>query len=37
MRQGMARVEKNVRERMAGIDEEEADKVTAGTLVNTRL
>src|SRR5574344_633190 len=36
MRQGRARVEKNVRERMAGIDEEEADKVTAGTLVNTR-
>ena len=36
MRQGIARVEKNVRERMAGIDEEEADKVTAGTLVNTR-
>ena len=36
MRQGMARVEKNVRERMASIDENEADKITAGALVNTR-
>ena len=36
MRQGMARVEKNVRERMASIDENEADKITAPSLVNTR-
>ena len=36
MRQGMARVEKNIRERMANIDDKESDKVTAASLVNTR-
>ena len=36
MRQGMARVEKNIRERMASIDDKESDKVTAASLVNTR-
>ncbi|MCQ2533874.1 MAG: DNA-directed RNA polymerase subunit beta [Clostridia bacterium] len=36
MRQGMARLEKNVRERIAQIDDNEAEKVTATSLVNTR-
>ncbi|MCQ2528309.1 MAG: DNA-directed RNA polymerase subunit beta [Saccharofermentans sp.] len=36
MRQGMARVEKNIRERMGSIDDKESDKITAATLVNTR-
>ena len=36
MRQGMARVEKNIRERMASIDDKESEKVTAASLVNTR-
>jgi len=36
MRQGMARLEKNIRERMATIDDSEADKITAAQLVNTR-
>ncbi|MCQ2466726.1 MAG: DNA-directed RNA polymerase subunit beta [Clostridia bacterium] len=36
MRQGMARVEKNVRERMASISDEESEKITAPTIVNTR-
>ncbi len=36
MRQGISRIEKNVRERMASIDENEADKITAQTIVNTR-
>ena len=36
MRQGMARLEKNIRERMSTIDENESDKLTAAQLVNTR-
>ena len=36
MRTGMARVEKNIRERMASIDDKESDKITAANLVNTR-
>ena len=36
VRTGMARVEKNIRERMASLDEKESDKLTATSLVNTR-
>jgi len=36
VRTGMARVEKNIRERIASIDDKESDKVTAASLVNTR-
>ena len=36
MRQGMARVEKNIREKIGGINPNEDDKVTAISLVNTR-
>ena len=36
MRQGMTRVEKNIRERIGSIDAKEDEKVTAVNLVNTR-
>ncbi|SCW65142.1 DNA-directed RNA polymerase subunit beta [Ruminococcaceae bacterium YRB3002] len=36
MRQGMSRVEKNIRERIAAINPTEEDKITAISLVNTR-